>query len=273
MPVRWRPGTADSATGRREAPGGPDSTAGAAARRARGAAVVSYLASAARRGAPSPSRHGNDAEGSWAWSSRPGASSGPCRPRTVGYDPRPDSPEPGGAARQRAHGVCVRRRMPDPRPGGVHRRTSGRVRMGRALRQNCRYTATDSRIDRPRMRRVEHGRVRMRRALGGVRSLRGGCPGPRPKRRVPVAERAGDHGACAGRIPVTRQRISQSTGGRAPGEKRPGDHGACGRVGTPGAGGAHEGVSGSCRVIMGRAVESGRPVRAGRTRASQDRAG
>ena len=220
MPVRWRPGTAGSATGRREAPGGPDSTAGAAARRARGAAVVSYLASAARRGAPSPSRHGNDAEGSWAWSSRPGASSGPCRPRTVGYDPRPDSPEPGGAARQRAHGVCVRRRMPDPRPGGVHRRTSGRVRMGRALRQNCRYTATDSRIATNAS--GGHGRVIMGRAVGssnrrGVimgRAVEVGTPrgGERPGDQdepcwCAVEARCGrvrgDHGVCAqGRMPV-----------------------------------------------------------------------
>ena len=50
-----------------------------------------------------------------------------------GYDPRPDSPEPGEAARQRAHRACVRRRRPGPRSGGVHRRTSDRVRMGRAL--------------------------------------------------------------------------------------------------------------------------------------------
>ena len=281
-----------------------------------------------------------------ARSSRPGESSRRCRPRTAGYDPRPDSPEPGGAARRRAYGACARRRMPGPRPGGVHRRTSGRVRMGRALEAQCamrdtgfssrpisgalaaggrcawgvrsapvpgaggsaheavheglpgahgacaqaerplhgngfpnrpitnasggarqgadgrvrseaaaRCVAAAPRLDRKgvcrwwsarvRMGRAVgpgawcgrqcsrgrprgvagcawgvrsgrmpvtrqripwstdqcplpgRGRVRMRRALGGVCSLRGGCPGPRPTRRVPVAERAGDHGACA----------------------------------------------------------------------------
>ena len=68
-------------------------------------------------------------------------------------------------------------------------------------------------------------------------------------------------GVRSGRIPVTRQRIPRSTEGRASGEERPGDHGASGRVGTPGAGGAHEGVSGSCRVIMGRALRAARPSR------------
>ena len=377
-----------------------------------------------------------------ARSSRPGESSRRCRPRTAGYDPRPDSPEPGGAARRRAYGACARRRMPGPRPGGVHRRTSGRVRMGRALEAQCamrdtgfssrpisgalaaggrcawgvrsapvpgaggsaheavheglpgahgacaqaerplhgngfpnrpitnasggarqgadgrvrseaaaRCVAAAPRLDRKGVCRWWSARVRMGRALkarcllcgngfsdrprlgaGAKRpGAHGACGRPRclvraavltrpstrgcrvrmgralrpdaryaatnslVDRSMPVAgARQGAHAACArrrlfvawrlsrasteeacagggarrcawgvrsGRIPVTRQRIPRSTEGRASGEERPGDHGACGRVGTPGAGGAHEGVSGSCRVIMERALRAARPSR------------
>ena len=82
----------------------------------------------------------------------------------------------------------------------------------------------------------------------GVRPLRGGCPGPRPKRRVPVAERAGDHGACAQAGYPLRGNGSPNP----PRAVRPAKSG---------------------QVIMGRAVGSGRPVRSGSTRAFQDRAG
>ena len=442
MPVRRLPGAAGSAAGRREAPGaGSDHRRRCAPRPRRGCGLVPSRARPGR-GAPSPSRQGNDAEGSWAWSSRPGAISKPCRPRTVGYHPRPDSPEPGGAARQRAHGVCVRRRMPGPRPGGVIGERARGCAWGVRSRRNARCATPDSpadrsavrwpraagahgacgrarltgaggsaheavheglpgahgacaqaelplhgnglpnrpttdasggarqgadgwarseaaarcvaaapRLDRKGVCRWWSARVRMGRALktgcllcvngfsdqprakrwcraarcawgvrsapvpgagggvheavhGGSRVIMGRALRPDARyaatnslvdRSMPAAgARQGAHAACArrrpfvawrlsrasteeacagggarrcawgvrsGRIPVTRQRISQSTEGRASGEERPGDHGACGRVGTPGAGGAHEGVSGSFQVIMGRALRAARPSR------------
>ena len=61
-------------------------------------------------------------------------------------------------------------------------------------------------------------------------------------------------------MPVTRQRISRSTEGRASGEERPGDHGACGWVGTPGAGGAHEGVSGFVPGDHGACAQGRMPI-------------
>ena len=191
MPVRRLPGAAGSAAGRREAPRGRirPTTPLRAAPEAR-------LSSRTSRawpgdGAPSPARQGNDAEGSWAWSSRPGASSRRCRPRTAGYDPKPDSPEPGGAARQRAHGVCVRKRMPGPRPGGVHRRTSGQVRMGRALVAICAMRDNRS-SSRPKSRALAAGG----RCAWGVRSApvtgAGGGTHEAVDEGLP-----GAHGACA----------------------------------------------------------------------------
>ena len=95
------------------------------------------------------------------------------------------------------------------------------------------------------------GRVRMRRALGGVCSL---TTSAWRLSRASTKEACAGGGArrCAwgvrsGRIPVRRQRIPRSTRAERPAK--------------------------SGQVIMGRAVGSGRPVRAGRTRASQDRAG
>ena len=78
----------------------------------------------------------------------------------------PDSPADRAAMRwpraAGAHGACGRPRLPVRTAVLARPSTTGcRVRMGRALRPNCRYTATDSRIDRSRMRWVEHGRVRM----------------------------------------------------------------------------------------------------------------
>ena len=276
-----------------------------------------------------------------ARSSRPGESSRRCRPRTAGYDPRPDSPEPGGAARRRAYGACARRRMPGPRPGGVHRRTSGRVRMGRALEAQCamRDTGFSSRpisgalaaggrcawgvrsapvpgarcgrqCSRGRPRGVagcawgvRSGRTpvtRQRipestdhecvgwstagcgwaRSLRGGRPLRGGCPAPRPERRVPVVERAGAHGACAqGQMPVVWQWILRSTKARrrcqaarcawgvrsapVPGaggsaheavhEGLPGAHGACAQAGCPLRGNEFPGrpINARCRGAAG----------------------
>ena len=130
------------------------------------------------------------------------------------------------------------------------------------------------------------GRVRMRRALGGVRPLRGGCPGPRPKRRVPVAERTGDHAACAQAgyplrsngspnppTAVRQAKSGQVIMGRAVGSGRPvrsgarrglrivpGDHGACAQGRTPVTG---NGFSRRSEGRRGRARQRGRPGGAG----------
>ena len=86
--------------------------------------------------------------------------------------------------------------------------------------------------------------------------------------RTPRAERwpgtrLRDHGACARcGIPVPRQRILESTNWERASAERPGDHGACGRVRKPGEARAYENrVVGGCRVIMGRALKVGSPLR------------
>ena len=129
-----------------------------------------------------------------------------------------------------------------------------------------------------------------------------GCPvRPRGRTRVLLGV-LGDHGACAqGRMPVTWQRILQSTEqARASGELRgvhdgarsassprcaaapglrpkgacwwrsgPGDHGACARAGSPVTrqrirqSTDRPRASGSGQVIMGRAAGPGCPVRPG----------
>ena len=163
------------------------------------------------------------------------------------------APVPGGQVRMgRAFGPGARcgRRCSRGRP----RRS--RVIMGRALRPDARYAATNSLVDRSMpvagVRQGAHPACARR---GSARCV-AAAPGLRPVRRVPVAERAGDHGACA----QAGYRYA-ATDPPVHGEEWPGDHGACGRGGTPGAVGAHEGVSGSCRVIMGRALRAACPSR------------
>ena len=127
--------------------------------------------------------------------------------------------------------------------------------MGRALRPDTRYAATDLPIHRGRAsgeeRTGDHGacgRVRPPGAVGVNEGISGSC------RVIMGRALRPDTRYAATDLPIHR--------GRASGEERTGDHGACGRVRPPGAVGVNEGVSGSCRVIMGRALRAARPSRA-----------
>ena len=144
-----------------------------------------------------------------------------------------------------AHGACARPRLP-VRAAVLARpsTTSCRVRMGRALRQNCRYTATDSRIDRSRMRRVEHGRVR----IGAFARRRPPVVWRLPRASTGKTCAGGGAGGCAwgvrsllyARCATTDPPVDRSAV-RWP--RATGAHGACGRTRLPGAGGsAYEAV-------------------------------
>ena len=203
--------------------------------------------------------------------------------------------------------------MPGPRPGGVHRRTSGRVRMGRALEAEC-AMRDNGFPSRP-----------ISRAL----AARGGCAWG--VRSAPVTGAGGSaheaiheglpgaHGACAQAERPLRgngfpnRPIADGSGGArqdadegvrseaaarcvasvrcvaaVPGLDRRGVYrwrsarvimGRALRAGYPLRGNGSPNPPRAVRpaksgqVIMGRAVGSGRPVRSGSTRAFQDRAG
>ena len=219
-----------------------------------------------------------------------------------------------------AHGACARGAMRDARHRILQptdQRCAGRgrqVRMGRAVGPGARCPVPGARCGRQCSRGrprgvagcawgVRSGRTpvtRQRipestdhecvgwstagcgwaRSLRGGRPLRGGCPAPRPERRVPVVERAGAHGACAqGQMPVVWQWILRSTKARrrcqaarcawgvrsapVPGaggsaheavhEGLPGAHGACAQAGCPLRGNEFPGrpINARCRGAAG----------------------
>ena len=128
-----------------------------------------------------------------------------------------------GASEQRAHAACAGGRTPRAErwPGTrLHRRSSGPGDHGACARCG---------IPVPRQRILES--TDRAHASGGRPSDHGACgrarkPGEVRGRTTALPEGTGDHGACAqGRIPVTWQRILESTNwARASGERQ-GVHG------------------------------------------------
>ena len=169
----------------------------------------------------SPSRQGSDAEvRARGRHDRAGARGQPVAGAGAGAKATHLSP---GASEQRAHAACAGGRTPRAeRWSGtrLHRRSSGPGDHGACARCG---------IPVPRQRILES--TNWERASAERPGDHGACgrarkPGEVKGRTTALPEGAGDHGACAqGRIPVTWQRILESTSwARASGERQ-GVHG------------------------------------------------